>query len=79
MGLWGHCLRPISARSRGMCVCKGPTLWGSYAQIEDQSYMSTRYTYSRPSNGTMHVATPHVRVLCHVGRTIYIGNTDQPA
>ena len=63
--------------TQGTCVCKGPTLWGSDAQIEDQSY---EHTVSQ-SYGMLHVATHtyvctyvHVRVLCHVGRTIYMGN-----
>ena len=66
-----HVQKNNPIRTRGTCVYKGPTLWRSYAQIEDQSYEHTMHIQSSIL-WTLHVAT-HVRVLCHVGgRTIYI-------
>ena len=37
---------PISIGTRGTCVYKGPTLRGSDAQIEDQSYEHTMHVQS---------------------------------
>ena len=57
--------------TRGTFVYKGSTLWESY---EDQSYVHTMHVQS----SILHVGT-HVRVLCHVGRTINMGNPGKPA
>ena len=56
--------------TRGTCVYKGPTLRGSDAQIEDQSYEHTIHVQSSNPMGCY----VHVRALCQVRRTIYMEN-----
>ena len=57
--------------TRGTCVYKGPTLWGSDAQIEDQSYKHMMHVQSSNPMGYY----VHVRAaLCKVRRNIYMEN-----
>ena len=52
---------------------KGPTPWGSDAHIEDQSFRDTMHV--QWANPTHTCTCVHGRALCHVGRTIYMGNS----
>ena len=50
MGDTMHAQKNNPIGTRGTCVYKGPTLWGSNAQTEDQSYEHTMHV---PSSNPM--------------------------
>ena len=81
MGLWGHnaCTKEQSYRDMRYLCAQRTNPMGIDAQIEDQSYEHTMHVLIQ-SYGTLHVATHtyvHVRALCQVRRTIYMGNKEE--